>query len=146
LQLVATKDNVRIYNDNNATTPQATTAALEALDLGNRNIILIAGGADKNIDVTNLAYAITQHCKNVLLIPGSGTDTLLSYLDGGEVGISILADLRSAFAEATRLATNGDIILFSPAFASFSQYKNEYERNDEFMGLVDMHTQSTIES
>lgn len=136
LQLVATKDNVRIYNDNNATTPQATTAALEALDLGNRNIILIAGGADKNIDATNLAYAITQHCKNVLLIPGSGTETLLSYLHGGEVGISILADLKSAFAEATRLATNGDIILFSPAFASFSQYKNEYERNDEFLSLV----------
>jgi UDP-N-acetylmuramoylalanine--D-glutamate ligase len=146
LQLVATKDNVRIYNDNNATTPQATTAALEALDLGNRNIILIAGGADKNIDATNLVYAITQHCKNVLLIPGSGTDTLLSYLDGGGVGISILADLKSAFAEATRLATNGDIILFSPAFASFSQYKNEYERNDEFMSLVDMYTQSTNES
>jgi UDP-N-acetylmuramoylalanine--D-glutamate ligase len=139
LQLVATKDNVRIYNDNNATTPQATTAALEALDLGNRNIILIAGGADKNIDVTKLAYAITQHCKNVLLIPGSGTDNLLSYLDGGEVGVSVLADLKVAFAEATRLAQNGDIILFSPAFASFSQYKNEYERNDEFISLVQKH-------
>ncbi len=136
LQLVATKANVRIYNDNNATTPQATTAALEALDLGNKNIILIAGGADKNIDVTTLAYAITQHCKNVLLIPGSGTDNLLSYLDGGDMGVSVLADLKTAFAEATRLAQNGDIILFSPAFASFSQYKNEYERNDEFMGLV----------
>ena len=136
LQLVATKDNVRVYNDNNATTPQATMAALEALDLGNRNIILIAGGADKNIDVTNLAYAITQHCKNVLLIPGSGTDNLLSYLDGGEVGVSILADLKTAFSEATRLAENGDIILFSPAFASFSQYKNEYERNDEFLRLI----------
>lgn len=137
LQLVATNDNVRIYNDNNATTPQATVAALEALDLGNRNIILIAGGADKNIDVTKLAYAITQHCKNVLLIPGSGTDKLLSYLDGGEVGVSVLPDLKAAFAEATRLAENGDIILFSPAFASFAQYKNEYERNDEFLALVD---------
>jgi len=136
LQLVATIDNVRIYNDNNATTPQATTAALEALDLGNKNIILIAGGADKNIDVTPLAYAITQHCKNVFLTPGSGTDKILPYLHGGEVGVSVMADLKSAFGEAKRLATAGDIILFSPAFASFAQYKNEYERNDEFMGLV----------
>jgi len=136
LQLVATKDNVRIYNDNNATTPQATTAALEALDLGNKNIILIAGGADKNIDVTKLAYAITQHCKNVLLIPGSGTYNLLGYLHNREVGVSVLADLKTAFVEATRPAQNGDIILFSPAFASFSQYKNEYERNDEFISLV----------
>ncbi len=137
LQLVATRDDVRIYNDNNATTPQATIVALEALDLGNKNIILIAGGADKNIEVTPLAYAITQHCKNVFLLPGSGTEILLPYLDGGEVGVSIMADLAGAFAEATRLAGNGDIILFSPAFASFSQYKNEYERNDEFVRLVD---------
>jgi UDP-N-acetylmuramoylalanine--D-glutamate ligase len=136
LQLVATKNHVRIYNDNNATTPQATTAALLALDVGNKNILLIAGGADKDIDVSALAYAITQHCKNVFLIPGSGTDTLLPYLHGGTMGISVVADLRHAFAEATRLATNGDIILFSPAFASFSQYKNEYERNDEFLRLV----------
>ncbi len=136
LQLVATVDNVRIYNDNNATTPAATTAALEALDQGNKNIILIAGGADKNIDVTKLAYAITQHCKNVFLIPGSGTDNLLGYLDGGDTGVSVMGDLKLAFAEAKRLAVAGDIILFSPAFASFAQYKNEYERNDEFMGLV----------
>ena len=137
LQLVATVDNVRIYNDNNATTPQATTVALEALDQGNKNIILIAGGADKNIDITKLAYVITKHCKNVFLIPGSGTDNLLGYLDGGDTGVSVMGDLKLAFAEATRLATAGDSILFSPAFASFAQYKNEYERNDEFMGLVD---------
>lgn len=136
LQLVATVDNVRIYNDNNATTPQATTAALEALDLGNKNIILIAGGADKNINIAPLAYAITQHCKLVYLTPGSGTDNLIGYLHGGETGVSIMDGLATAFAEAKRMATAGDIILFSPAFASFAQYKNEYERNDEFMRLI----------
>lgn len=136
LQLVVTDTNVRIYNDNNATTPQATMAALESLDLGNKNIILIAGGADKNIDVTGLAYAITQHCKLVYLIPGSGTDNLLGYLHGGDLGVSVMADLTMAFTEAKRMATAGDIILFSPAFASFAQYKNEYERNDEFMGIL----------
>lgn len=136
LQLVATDTNVRIYNDNNATTPQATIVALESLDLGNKNIILIAGGADKNIDVTGLAYAITQHCKLVYLIPGSGTDNLLGYLHGGDLGVSVMADLTMAFTEAKRMATAGDIILFSPAFASFAQYKNEYERNDEFMGIL----------
>lgn len=136
LQLVKTVDNVRIYNDNNATTPQATEAALKALDLGNKNIILIAGGADKNIDVVSLAHAITEHCKQVFLVPGSGTDNLLEYLHGGTVGVSVVESLKQAFAEATKVAENGDIVLFSPAFASFSQYKNEYERNDEFMKLV----------
>ena len=136
LQLVKTVDNVRIYNDNNATTPQATKAALEALDLGNKNIILIAGGADKDISVVSLAHSITEHCKQVFLIPGNGTDNLLEYLYGGTVGVSVVEDLKQAFKEATKTAQNGDIILFSPAFASFAQYRNEYERNDEFMKLV----------
>ena len=136
LQLLRTINNVRIYNDNNATTPQATTVALEALDLGNKNIILIAGGADKNIDVTPLAYAITQHCKQVFLTPGSGANNLLGYLHNGEIGVSVMENLRQAFTEAIRVAVAGDIILFSPAFASFAQYKNEYERNDEFVGMV----------
>ena len=136
LQLVATVDNVRIYNDNNATTPQATTVALESLDQGKRNIILIAGGADKNIDITKLAYAITKHCKQVFLIPGTGTDNLLGYLHGGEIGVSVLADLATAVTAAKSVSVSDDIILFSPAFASFSQYKNEYERNDEFMNII----------
>ena len=143
LQLVTTVDNVRIYNDNNATTPAATIVALEALDQGGKNIILIAGGADKNIEVTSLAYAITQHCKLVFLTPGSGTEMLLPYLDGGNVGISIMGDLATAFAEAKRMSMAGDIILFSPAFASFAQYKNEYERNDEFMGLIQQLQEAT---
>ncbi len=135
LQLVKTVDNVRIYNDNNATTPQATTAALESLDTGNQNIILIAGGADKGIDVAKLAYAITEHCKRVIMIPGTGTDRLLELLHGN-ASVSVMENLERALEEARLSAENGDIILFSPAFASFGQYKNEYERNDEFMSLV----------
>ncbi len=137
LQFVKTVDNVRIYNDNNATTPQATTAALEALDLGNKNLILIAGGADKNIPIENLAYAINQHCKHVVLTPGSGTDTLLELVHAGPTSVSVVEHLSAAMTTAVDTAEAGDIILFSPAFASFSQYKNEYERNDEFMRLVE---------
>ena len=137
LQLVKTVDNVRIYNDNNATTPQATTAALKALDLGNKNIILIAGGADKNIDPASLALAIKEHCKQVILTPGSGTNSLLELIHNNDVNVTVVEDLPKAFEEARLAATAADVILFSPAFASFAQYTNEYERNDEFMGLVE---------
>lgn len=133
LQLVKTVNNVRIYNDNNATTPQATVAALEALDLGNKNIVLICGGADKNIDLSQLTAGIAEHCKQVITIPGDGTDRLLSQLPSAIATES----LPQAFEEARLAAENADIILFSPAFASFSQYQNEYERNDEFMSLVE---------
>lgn len=136
LQLVKTIDNVRIYNDNNATTPQATLAALEALDLGNKNIILVAGGADKGIPLEGLVAAITEHCKQVILTPGTGTDRLLTIINDSKQPI-VVEDLGKAFEEARLAAENGDIILFSPAFASFGQYNNEYERNDEFMSLVE---------
>ena len=135
LQLVKTIDNVRIYNDNNATEPNATIAGLEALDLGNQNIILIAGGADKNVDLTALKTAIETHCKAVILTPGSGTDRLLGIMSDTKQPI-VVESLATALEEARLAAEPADIILFSPAFASFAQYKNEYERNDEFMRLV----------
>ncbi|MEZ4103706.1 MAG: UDP-N-acetylmuramoyl-L-alanine--D-glutamate ligase [Candidatus Paceibacterota bacterium] len=136
LQLVKTIDNVRIYNDNNATTPQATKVALEALDIGNKNIILIAGGADKNIDLISLTEAIKEHCKQVFLTPGNGTDKLVDEMNGN-VNIVVTEGLKQAFVKAREVAKNGDIILFSPAFSSFAQYKNEYERNDEFLDLLE---------
>ena len=138
LQYVKTVDHVRIYNDNNATTPAATVAALEALDLGNKNIILIAGGSDKGIDVSPLVDAIGEHCKKVLLTPGTGTDRLLAGLTNLSCERKVLPveDLKQALEEARLAADNGDIILFSPAFASFEQYQNEYERNDMFMRLI----------
>ena len=140
LQLVKTIDNVRIYNDNNATTPQAATAGLQALDLGNKNIVLISGGADKNIPLESFAAAIAMHCKEVVLTPGNGTDKLVELLKDTETVVRLVDNLQDAVPLALELAAAGDIVLFSPAFASFAQYKNEYERNDEFLQLVEANS------
>ncbi len=140
LQLIGTLNGVRVYNDNNATTPQATTVALEALAGEERNIVLIAGGADKNIDSSKLADTIAAHAKLVLLTPGSGTDRLLVELTSlGFAEVVVVENLTQAVEEAKLAAVAPDCILFSPAFASFAQYKNEYERNDEFMQLMATH-------
>lgn len=136
LQLVSESGGVKIYNDNNATTPAATVVALESLDNGKQNVILIAGGADKGIDIAPLALAIVEHCRQVILTPGNGTDKLVSLLHGGTVGVSVVEDLKAAVAAARSAAAEGDSILFSPAFASFAQFKNEYDRNDQFMKLI----------
>lgn len=142
LQLIGSQAGVRVYNDNNATTPQATTVALEALRGEDKNIVLIAGGADKNIDTSKLADAIAATCKLVLLTPGSGTDRLLLELTArGFQDVVVVENLAQATEEAKLAAVAPDIILFSPAFASFAQYKNEYERNDEFMQLMATHEQ-----
>lgn len=140
LQLVGTFDGVRVYNDNNATTPQATKVAIEALKSEEKNITLIAGGADKNIDSTALALAVSASCKRVILTPGSGTDALLLKLE--EVGykdVLVVENLQVAVEEAKLATSVPEIILFSPAFASFAQYKNEYERNDEFMSYFESY-------
>ncbi len=140
LQMLKSIDGVRIYNDNNATTPQATTAAIKALAEGDKNIVLIAGGADKDIDNTDLIAAITMQCKQVILIPGTGTEKLLLSLEkAGYQDVVVVENLKVAVEEARLKASSPEVILFSPAFASFGQYKNEYERNDEFINLLEAY-------
>jgi UDP-N-acetylmuramoylalanine--D-glutamate ligase len=150
LQLVKNIRGIKIYNDNNATTPEATISGLQALsDIRKSdfrisgsptskylpNIILICGGNEKNIPVSDFVKAINKYCKLVVTIPGTGTDKLVSSSKVLVEGLHT-KNLKDAFKVSTNSAKKGDIILFSPAFSSFSQYNNEYERNDEFVKLV----------
>ena len=92
------------------------------------NIILIAGGADKGLDVAPLKKAIDKYCKAVVLLPGTGT---------GKLSIGIKAkDLKDAVSKSLAQAKKGDIVLFSPAFASFGMFNNEYDRNDQFVKII----------
>lgn len=135
LELVLEVNGVRVYNDTTATTPDAALAALAALDTGKRNIILIMGGADKGLDMNALLYRIPEFTKRVILLAGTGTDKVLEFLPGA----SVFSDLGKAVDEAFLAADSGDVILFSPAFASFGMFKNEYDRGDQFNDLVRSH-------
>jgi len=137
LQFVREVGGVKIYNDNNATTPEATILALRTLDEGlTKSIILIAGGADKQFDMPPLVDEMHERCKKVILLAGTGTDKLKKEFDSMDYEVSVFNDLKSAFDAARTAAGQGDIILFSPAFASFGMFKNEYDRNDQFLALV----------
>lgn len=131
LQFVAEKKGVKIYNDNNATTPEATLAALRALGDA-KNIILIMGGSDKGLDMSALLYEIAQRCKRVILLPGAGTDRITPLMQD----FSLYGTMQDAVRESYQSAEPGDIILFSPAFASFGLFKNEYDRNDQFLAAI----------
>ena len=132
LQLVREVKGVQVYNDNNATTPEATSAALRALDSGKKNIILIMGGADKGLDLSELLEEVRVRCKDVLFLAGTGTQRIRSAMPDALEYQSV----QEAVAEAFKKATEGDVILFSPAFASFGMFVNEYDRNDQFMKAV----------
>ena len=129
LQLLRELRGIKIYNDNNATTPEATLAALASFDP--LKTIVIAGGADKALPLKDLAAQI-QKCKKVLLLAGTGTDKLKSLLPD----TTIYRSVAEALTDAMAAAQSGDIVLFSPAFASFGLFKNEYDRNDRFVAAV----------
>lgn len=131
LQRIATVGGVDVYNDNNATTPQATIAALRAFP--GRNVVLIAGGAAKGIDVADFAQTISETCGYVALLAGTGTDTLRPRLPDAPVFDALAPAVDAAFAHASP----GDVLLFSPGFASFGLFTNEYDRNDQFLALVE---------
>ena len=129
LQKVAEIKGVTFYNDNNATTPDATLAALSSFDI--EHTILIAGGADKGLELSVLIEALKK-CKKVLLLEGTGTDRIKNELENTSIYRSITGTLDDALAAAVP----GDVILFSPAFASFGLFKNEYDRNDQFVAAI----------
>ena len=133
LELVALKNGISYYNDSNSTTPEATIVALHALaEEEGQRIILIMGGHDKGLEMKNLLELIGETTKHVSLLAGSGTDRVIPELPDAPVFDS----LQAAMEDARAHAQNGDIILLSPAFASFGMFKNEYDRGDTFTAIV----------
>ena len=135
LELLKNYKGINIYNDNNATTPEATISGIEALKNNKRNIILLSGGATKNLPLDNFVKTVNKYCKSIVMIPGTGTNDLINNYKlkiPFEVGI----DLNDIIKKALEKSKKGDTILFSPAFASFGMFNNEYERNDLFMKII----------
>jgi UDP-N-acetylmuramoylalanine--D-glutamate ligase len=132
LEYLGERSGVKIYNDNNSTIPEATIKGLEAVgNIDDKNVILIAGGAYKDIDPQPLVKAIPQYCKKVILFEGTGTDMIKDTIEAEVVG-----DTKTAVEAGLAAGKPGDVLLFSPGFASFGMFKNEYERNDEFVRCV----------
>jgi len=131
LEMVKKVQGVHIYNDTNSTTPDAVIAALNSFS---KKVILIMGGMDKGSQVNDLLKILPSKTKYVFLTPGSGSDRILS--ERLKVESYKVKDLRSAVEKSLGLASRGDIILFSPGFASFNMFKNEYDRGDQFMEIV----------
>jgi len=134
LQFVREIRGVKIYNDNNATTPEATIAALNALG---KNITLIVGGSEKGLPLEQLISSIKQTVSHVILLTHEnykGSTRLADELRAANILFVEVATLQQAIDIALQMKDG--TILFSPAFASFGMFRNEYERNDQFLGLV----------
>ncbi len=138
LELLRTYKGIKIYNDNNSTTPEATIAALKAFESkvkGQKsNVILIMGGADKGLDMKPLIRMLPKYTKEIILLPGTGSEKLKA--KNYNLKPVFAKDLKDAVSKALAVAKKGDIILFSPTFASFGLFVNEYDRNDQFVKII----------
>lgn len=133
LQFAGEKEGVSYYNDTTATVPDAVLAAIRALG-AERRIVLIMGGADKQIDATPLVEELSKYCKALVLFKGTGTDTIRNrIIDSDFEPVSEASSMHEAVTQARSVAVASDIILMSPGFASFGMFTNEYDRGDQFM-------------
>jgi UDP-N-acetylmuramoylalanine--D-glutamate ligase len=123
---------IRVFNDNNATTGDATIAAIDAInETYNQKPILIIGGSDKGLLHASLEQTILVGTKKCIFLAGTGTELLNLPKE------YVFETLDECLKKAFELAEVNDIILFSPSFASFSKYfSNEYEKNDAFVEAI----------
>ena len=130
-QLIAEKNGVRWYDDSKATTPVSTMAALNGIDDPK---ILIAGGYDKQIDFAELGTCIAKRAKACVLIGQTAAKI-------AEVIRSISSDCTIQYADSMEqavqtsweLAVSGDVVLMSPACASYDMFKNYTQRSEAFV-------------
>jgi len=136
-QWIRTVNQVDWYNDSKATNIMSTIAAIEGFGqlYQKKNIILIAGGQGKNADFSLLNPSINQYVKTVLLI-GEEAKKIGHCIKTDSIEVNYSDSLASAVLKGFHLAKPGDIVLLSPACASFDQFKNFEDRGEKFVDAV----------
>lgn len=131
-QFVAEINGVSWINDSKATNVGAAVAALTGLP---GKHVLIAGGEAKGADFSDLAGAIKQHCRAVVLM-GKDADMIGAVIDD-MVPVKTVSDMQAAVLAAQSLAQPGDNVLLAPACASFDMFDNFEHRGNVFIESVE---------
>lgn len=139
LRLIREVAGVRYYDDNYSSAPSSTLAATRAFEVPE---ILIAGGYDRGVDLSDLAAALSQQAnlKHVVLIGQTGPWLRNLLKENGYRNVTLLEDkpsMRAIVEAAAQNAVSGDVIIMSPACASFDMFKNFTDRGDQFVDAVE---------
>ncbi len=134
LELVAERDGVRYVNDSKATNTAAARRALAAYDAP---LHLILGGRAKGEPFGELAAAIAAANVATVYLIGEAAEPLASALGYAGVPFLLATTLGRAVAEAASAARPGDVVLLSPACASFDQFRDFEHRGEEFRKIVE---------
>ena len=138
-EYVRTVDGVEWYNDSASTSPTRGISALNAFR--DREIVLIAGGADKNLDYTPIGKPIVDNVKCLILIGQTANkiyEAVKKELEHQhrKMDIHMCETFEQSMELAKRIAKPGQIVLFSPASTSFDMFKDMYDRGDQFKDMV----------
>ena len=138
LEFIREINDVKWYNDSIGTSPTRTIAGLNSFD---EKIVLIAGGYDKHLDYSPIGKPIVDNVSKLILIGATAEkikDAVTSELEkeGKTMPIYRCSTLEEVAKKAKEVAVAGEIVLFSPASASFDMFKNFMERGNKFIQIV----------
>lgn len=134
LEDVMTYKGVRYVNDSKATNPDSVFKALASY--GDAPIILIGGGRNKGNCFDDLGVFIAEKCKALILTGEAAEDMSVSAKKAGMDDVTIVEDMAAAVALAAKKGESGDVVLLSPANASFDQFNSYEHRGEVFKDLV----------
>ncbi len=135
LELVAEIDRVKYYDDSIAVNPHAAIMAIKSFPKG--SVILLAGGYERDQDFSELAQVIIDYkIKSLIVMPTTGQRLLDFTLQKGQLNHYQATTLKEATELAKKQARPGDIVLLSPASASFNDFANYEERGKAFKEIV----------
>ena len=139
MEFVAEVDRRRFYNDSLATTPESATCALNAFP---GRVVLLAGGYDKQVDLTAFAQSAAERCEIIAWMGQTAQGLDAAAKDWAQRhsrptdGWKVTHSLAEAFDWAWSHSQPGDVILLSPACASFDWFQNFADRGEQFRKLV----------
>ena len=138
LKFVAEKNGVKYYDDSISTTPGSAIAALKAFT---EPKILILGGSDKGAEYEELAQEIARQQMRAVIVNGANTSEIIEILHKNEVSCQVvqleMAPMPTVVEAAANQAQPGDVVILSPAAASFDMFKSYNDRGEQFVAAVD---------
>ncbi len=133
IEFVREVNGVKYYNDSIASSPTRAIAGLHSFD---KKIIIIAGGYDKNIPFDDFGYELKDHVKMLFLMGDTAPKIKAAAENAGMNDVVMCSDMRDAVNKAYAYAKAGDIVMLSPACASFDMFKNFMVRGIAFKEAV----------
>lgn len=136
LEIIKKYKGITFINDTTATSPIGATQALKTI---NNPIVLIAGGKDKDLDFREYVNLAIEKVKYFVLFEGTATDKILKILKQNKIKedkFCFVKNMKDAVKIAYKKCNKNDVLLLSPAAASFPTFKNEFDRGDQFAKYV----------